>query len=46
MFTTHMLGAYEDNQTGLLHVDLLKYKDASPYTVYPYIENAIGYYVI
>ena len=40
MFTTHMMGAYEDN--GLLHLDLLKYTDAKAYTYYPYIENAIG----
>ena len=42
MFTTHMMGAYEDNKAGLLHVDLLKYKNADMYTVYPYVENALG----
>ena len=42
MFTTHMLGAYEDKEKGLLYVDLLKYKDASAYTFYTFIENAIG----
>jgi carotenoid cleavage dioxygenase-like enzyme len=36
-----MLGAYEENSTGLLHVDLLKYKDASAYTVHTFVENAI-----
>ena len=41
MFTTHMLGCFEDNETGLLHVDILKYKDASSYTHYTFIDNAI-----
>ena len=41
MFATHMLGCYEDDETNLLHVDLLKSKDASPYTHYTFIDNAI-----
>ena len=41
MFSTHMLGAYEDNEKDLLHVDVLKWKDASAYTVYTFVDNAI-----
>ena len=41
MFTTHMMGCFEDNKENLLHVDLLKYKDASSYTHYTFIDNAI-----
>ena len=41
MFTTHMLGCFEDNEENLLHVDFLKYKDASSYTHYTFIDNAI-----
>ena len=42
MFTTHMLGSYEDAEWGRLHVDLLKFKDASAYTYFTFVENAIG----
>ena len=42
MFASHMMGAYEDDEKSLMHVDLLKYKDARAYIIDPYIENAIS----
>ena len=42
MFTTHMMGAYEDNENGLLHVDLLKFNNAETYTFHSFVDNALG----
>ena len=42
MFTTHMLGAYEDEKTGQLHFDMLQYNDASVYTKWTYVEDALS----
>jgi len=38
MFTTHMLGAYEELETGLLHFDLLKYEDSGAYTYWTFVD--------
>jgi len=38
MFTTHMLGAYEDPDAGLLYFDILKYENAEPYTKWTFVE--------
>ena len=38
LFITHVLGSYEDEQTNLLHFDVLKYFDASPYNYWTIID--------
>ena len=38
MFTTHMLGAYEDPESGLLHFDILKYENADAYTKWTFVD--------
>jgi len=38
MMITHVLGAYEDNQTQELHFDVLKYEDARAYNHFTYTE--------
>ena len=38
LFITHVLGSYEDEQTNLLHFDVLKYRDASPYNYWTIID--------
>ena len=35
---THVLGAYEDDEAGLLHFDALAYDNASPYTYFTYLD--------
>jgi len=38
MFTTHMLGAYEDPEEPLLYFDFLHYQNAEPYTKWTFVD--------
>jgi len=42
MMITHVLGSYEDTLTNQLHFDVLKYNDASPYTLFTQIDTIIS----
>ena len=41
MFCTHGLGAYQDDEQGLLHFDVLSYENANSYDKWTYVENII-----
>jgi len=42
MMVTHTLGAYEDADSGLLHYDVLKYNDSSPYTKWTFVDPPLN----
>jgi len=41
LMITHVLGAYEDQETNELHFDVLKYDNALAYTYYTYLEHVL-----